>query len=497
MEINIRRVGCSRPDQAELTVTVFDGRFLLTPPAVENPQANPFEERRSLEIQFQSPSQLGRILEQNAKAFKQNAQTHIGRGGSPPGTEAANMLKDLRLKTDMSEMYRTESTASTDSYAESRLRSSTSAGSLPLRIPSVRNRLYSTAGSVSPGSVISSPMLAAMLDITPLPSPIMAPEEWRALARSRASSTSSRSDIPTTVQSTSPRKKGYGVLSQISRPNRNSISEERPPSEQETRDGARSVSQYTPEAVTAYKPRKIAVSGGPPSEILTPQSALHREDFLAAKRGITVSETKTEPSLQNTELASFIREEPLPKRVKHDIWSAQSISSGVTKHYEAIKPLGQGTFSKVYLAVRQISDREDNVDYRTPSVDMAGVRARSRRLVAIKVVEPGPAGGADAERIEVSLKREVELMKKVQHPSIIHLKAFGTEPSGRALLVMNYCPGGDLFELASTQNVLTPPLIRRIFSELVSAVRFLHQKYIVHRDIKLESEFAVINLSSC
>ena len=178
----------------------------------------------------------------------------------------------------------------------------------------------------------------------------------------------------------------------------------------------------------------------------------------------------------------------MAKRAKTDIYVVQSIATGHKRRYKAIRELGQGTFSKVFLAVRQVDSEDDGVDYSRDSTNMAGVRIRSRRLVAVKIIQHGPAGGADADRIDISLKREVEIMKSINHPSLVHLKAFGANEE-RALLVLNFCPGGDLFELASTKlEVLVPGLVRRIFAELVSAVRYLHQRFIVHRDIKLESK---------
>jgi protein-serine/threonine kinase len=154
------------------------------------------------------------------------------------------------------------------------------------------------------------------------------------------------------------------------------------------------------------------------------------------------------------------------------------------RKFRQLRRLGQGTFSTVMLATR-----EKIPAHPTPEIE---AHLDINKLVAVKIVQHGPAGGADEERIEVSLKREVEMLKTVCHPSLIQLKACEHQAS-RSLLVLTYCPGGDLFEFATNKReLLTPPLIQRMFAELVSAVQYLHANWIVHRDIKLEN--VLVNL---
>jgi protein-serine/threonine kinase len=141
----------------------------------------------------------------------------------------------------------------------------------------------------------------------------------------------------------------------------------------------------------------------------------------------------------------------------------------------------------VNLAVRVGDDDTSDASIASDGTNASSSSVSSRKLVAVKIIDYGPAGGAHEERVEISLKREVDILRSVNHPSLVQLKAFGSDEK-RALLVLDFCPGGDLFEFATSRfNSLSPSLIRRIFAELVAAVRYLHGCFIVHRDIKLES----------
>lgn len=387
----------------------------------------------------------------------------------------------------------------------------------PYRSSSVRSTLsasHYTGGSLSPASAVSSPGLGPMIDITPLPSPLTAagsPQPWRRSIDSQ----DSRDPLPEIAELSTPMTSTQELVSSAqASPKKRRI----PPSLASSTKGTiydvnassharnRSISDYVPNPIHFLRNRNIVVSGTGLSllehPISPPGQHMHREEYLAIQRGLTspVPKPPTPPTsnrgtdgsdLESDSSSPDARKSSLPLR-----YEARTVQDGKLRHWRAVRQLGKGTFSTVMLATSQdagsAATSNQSMDFLRTHGEESQISFNS--LVAVKVCEFGPAGGADAQKVETSLKRELEIMKAIHHPSLVHLMAFNVLDR-RAFLVLNYCPGGDLFELANLKpELLIPSLIRRIFTELVGAVQYLHSQYIVHRDVKLESMFILTSL---
>ncbi|KAL2813294.1 kinase-like domain-containing protein [Aspergillus granulosus] len=424
---------------------------------------------------------------------------------------SSHPLPSLQIRTD----FHNPPQLSPHREAETFVHHSISSNSLPHRTPSLRGLMAGpshSGGSLSPASILASPQLMAMGDITPLPSPIGGALPWGLTARrdsqslSRTSSILSRTGSSLSLRPSDPSQIS-GVSESRSHPKTHAITDKpsgdqylgTPTAPKHTRN--RSLSEYVPQGRgVPLKPRPIVVSGtGAPQGITSSSSTdsksnnLHREQYLAVHRGIALPAVRPPSPPRSSGYGANDNDSviihPSDAQGVEELYSVRSIRTQQPRLYRKLRQLGQGAFSQVSLAVR-VETEESGESENSPQDAVPA----AQKLVAIKVIDHGPAGGADEERLEVSLKREVEILKSLNHPSLVQLKAFGSDEKC-ALLVLDYCPGGDLFEVVShNTRPMSPGLIRRIFAELVAAVRYLHEHYVVHRDIKLEN--VLVNIPS-
>ncbi|XP_051550763.1 testis-specific serine/threonine-protein kinase 6-like [Myxocyprinus asiaticus] len=129
--------------------------------------------------------------------------------------------------------------------------------------------------------------------------------------------------------------------------------------------------------------------------------------------------------------------------------------------YKPIAIIGEGSFSKVKLA----TSKKHHCD------------------VAIKIVDREKA---EKKFVEKFLPRELAILRQVKHEHIIQVFEF-IEVGSRLLCIVMEAAEKDLLKKIHEVNRISKDQSKTWFSQMVSAVDYLHKLDIVHRDLKCEN----------
>lgn len=129
--------------------------------------------------------------------------------------------------------------------------------------------------------------------------------------------------------------------------------------------------------------------------------------------------------------------------------------------YLLLQTLGEGEFGKVKL----------------------GLHNRWGEEVAVKLIRRGNVDGT----VRMSkVEREIQVLKTLKHPNIVRLYDV-IETDKYIGIILEYASGGELFDHILAHRYLRERDAAKLFSQLISGVWYIHQKKIVHRDLKLEN----------
>ncbi|XP_032873763.1 maternal embryonic leucine zipper kinase [Amblyraja radiata] len=129
------------------------------------------------------------------------------------------------------------------------------------------------------------------------------------------------------------------------------------------------------------------------------------------------------------------------------------------KHYELQETIGAGGFAKVKLACHMLT----------------------REKVAVKIMDKESLG-EDLPRVQT----EIEAMKNLSHQHICRLYHV-IETANKIFIIMEYCPGGELFDYIIAKDHLSEEEARIFFRQIVSAIAYVHSQGYAHRDLKPEN----------
>lgn len=140
-----------------------------------------------------------------------------------------------------------------------------------------------------------------------------------------------------------------------------------------------------------------------------------------------------------------------------------------------MKSLGNGNTAKVYLA-RHIFD--------------------PTKKIAIKILRDEFLKGNNNTNTKL-VEQEIQILSALHHRNIVKLIDYGSDGqivkcSGRVLsnlvyIALEYVEGGLMFDLCKQGGAMGEDVGRFFLRQLVSSMKYMHQRGVVHRDMKIEN----------
>ena len=94
----------------------------------------------------------------------------------------------------------------------------------------------------------------------------------------------------------------------------------------------------------------------------------------------------------------------------------------------------------------------------------------------------------------VQFVTELQIHSKLAHPNIVEFyRAFSFQKS--TFVVLELCENGSLADAIKKRKYFTMPEIRRFMIQTCGAIKYLHQRNIVHRDLKTGNLFLDGNMN--
>ncbi|XP_072450624.1 serine/threonine-protein kinase Nek1 isoform X8 [Chiloscyllium punctatum] len=132
--------------------------------------------------------------------------------------------------------------------------------------------------------------------------------------------------------------------------------------------------------------------------------------------------------------------------------------------YMKLNKIGEGSFGKAIL----VNSKEDGRQYVIKEINISRMSNKERE----------------------ESRREVAVLANMKHPNIVQYKE-SFEENGCLYIVMDYCEGGDLFKRINAQKgvLFSEDQILDWFVQICLALKHVHDRKILHRDIKSQNIF--------